>query len=274
MPFQTTSIAPPTRPKVTIAFAGLMVLRPGANNTCEVGIHRFNTSHETRATLIVQRPNRPPTLVSLLQGPLEAPFEISLNPDPNPLMGDFCVFAPSCDPFVRNAGTNHELDYRWSVNVRDLHPRLELNNGAQPFVTLKTGILYTSSLTIDGLSPRFIRRGSPAREIELHRIASSLAAAIITPDTHEVRLRWRDFGAVLELELPRRNDPVNTCYTVMFSNEPTKLKPEPHDEMMLYYRILHDGGIRLTDDQRFTLTYNSEDPVTDEVPCLSLIQNP
>lgn len=274
MPFQTTSIAPPTRPKVTIAFAGLMVLRPGANNTCEVGIHRFNTSHETRVTLIVQRPNRPPTLLSLLQGPLQAPFEISLHPDPNPLMGDFSVFAPTPEPFVRNARTNHELDHRWSVNVRELHPRLELNAGAQPFVILRTGILYTPSLTLEGLSPKFVRRGSPPREIELHRIASNLAAAIITPDTKQVRLTWRDFGDLVQLELPRISDPGNTCYTVMFSNEPTKLKPEPHDEMMLYYRILDDSGVGVGVDQRLTLTYTSEDPVTDEVPCLSLRQNP
>jgi hypothetical protein len=273
MPFQTTVIAPPTCPKVTISFAGLMVLRPGANNTCEVGIHRFNTSHECRVTLIVRKPNRPPTLVPLIKGPLEAPFSIRLHPDPNPLMGDFSVFAPTPDPFVRNAPANHHLDYRWAVNVRELHPLLELNEGAQPFVTLRTGILYTPNLTLEALSPKFERRGSSPRE--MHRIASNLAAAIITPDSKRVRLAWHDFGKLVQLELPRENDPENTTYTVAVTNEPPKINAEAHDEMALYYRILQDGGgIGIASDQQFSLTYTSSDPRTDEVPCLSLLQNP
>lgn len=272
MPFQTTAIAPPMNPKVTIAFAGLMVLRPGANNTCEVGIHRFNTSHEFRVTLIVRKPNRPPTLISLVKGPLEAPFEISLHPDPNPLMGDFSVFAPTPEPFVRNAQASHQLDSRWAVNVRELHPLAELNEGAQPFVRLRTGILYTPNLTLEGISPTFERRGSSPRE--MHRIASNLAAAIITSETKRVRLAWRDFGTLVQLQLPRENDPENTTYTVALTNEPPKINAEAHDEMMLYYRILNDGGVGLASNQRFTLTYSSSDPRTDEVPCLSLLQNP
>ena len=273
MPFQTTSIAPPLRPKVTVAFAGLMVLQPGANNTCEVGIHRLNKSHEIRATLIVQRPNRPPILVSLLQGPLEAPFEISLDSAPNPLVGDFSVFAPTAEPFIRDAGTNNEFDYRWAVNVKDLHPNVELNEGAQPFVILKTGILYTASRTRDTVKPSFVRDDGLIKD--MHKIATNLAAAIITPDTHKVHLSWQDRRKPVELELPRTtNDPVNTCYTVMFTNEPTKLRPEPHKEMALYYKILRDGGAAVKDEERFEIEYEIQNPGTDEVPCLTMTRNP
>ena len=250
-----------------------MVLQPGANNTCEVGIHRLNTSHEIRATLIVQRPYRPPILLSLLKGPLEARFEISLDSDLDPLMGDFSVFAPTAEPFLRDAPTNNEFDYRWAVNVKDLHPNVELNQGAEPFVILKTGILYTASRTRNGIKPLFVRDDGLIKD--MHKIATNLAAAIITPDGHKVHLTWQDGRRTVRLELPRTtNDPVNTTYTVMFTNEPTKLRPEPHKEMELYYKILQVRGAEVTKDEKFEIEYEIDDPGTDEVPCLTMTRNP
>lgn len=274
MPFQTTATPPPTNPKVTISFSGLMVLQPGVNNTCEVGIHRFNTSHECRATLVTRKPNRPPTLLSLLKGPLEAPFSISL--DSNPVAGDFAVFAPPPDAFIRDAPSNHPLDYRWAVNIRDRHVNVGLNEGAQPFVILKTGVLYTPHLTRIGMGPNLINQemmNLSAPPIPLHRIASSLAVSIILPGTRKVQLRWRDFGKEVPLDLPNDNDPANTTYTVAFTNEPVKLNAEPHDEMALYYRILNDGAGPVADTQQFTLQYSGVTR-TDEVPCLSLTKSP
>lgn len=273
MPFQTTGIAPPTNPRVTIGFSGLMVLRPGANNTCEVGIHRFNNSHECRVTLIVRKPDRPATLVPLLKGPLERPFSIRLNPDPNPAGGDFKVFAPTPDPFVRNVPNNHPLDYRWAVNLRHIHPLANLNDGVQPLVTLKTGILYTPNLTLPALSPKLRRPASP--DIALERIASNLAAAIITPVNSRVELSWRDLGNQVSFGLPRDNDPPNTTYNVSFTNEPPSLAADVHDEMLLYYRILEENGVRIQSNQQFSLQYSTQPGTrTDEIPCLSLIQNP
>lgn len=271
MPFQVTPIVPPTNPRITIAFSGLMVLRAGDNNTCEVGMHRFNTSHECRVTLIVRKPNRPATLVPLLKGPLEGPLTISREPDPNPLMGDFAVFAPTADPFVRDAPGNHELDYRWAVGLREIHKDLDLdlNDGAQPLVTLTTGILYTPNLTRDGLGPQLQSVIDPTQKVPLHRIASNLAAAIILPATGGVLLKWRDFGTEVKFKLPRENDPPNTHYTVMFTNEPPKINAEAHDELALYYRILDTGDGGVFSDQQMTLVY-APSAMTDEVPCLSL----
>jgi hypothetical protein len=279
MPFQTTALAPPTNPRVTIAFSGLMVVRSGANNTCEVGMHRFNTSHECRVTLIVRKPNRPATLVPLVKGPFEGPVTISRELAPDPLMGDFAVFAPTTDPFIRDAATNHELDYRWAVGLREIHPDfdLDLNEGAQPLVTLKTGILYTANLTKDGLNPQLETAvkpeppEQPPPAIPLHKIASNLAAAIILRGADKLLLKWRDFGNDRTFELPRGNDHPNTRYTVMFTNEPPKINAEPHDEMALYYRILQvpGFGFGVFSEQQMTLTYGNRS-MTDEVPCLSL----
>lgn len=278
MPFQITTTEPRMNPRVTVTFAGLMVLRPGPNNICEVGLHRFNTSHEIRVTLIIRKPNRQPTLVSLLQGPLEAPFTISHLPDPDPLVGRFAVFAPTPDPFKRDVATEHEFDYRWAVNVADRHPGIDLNAGAQPLVTLKTGILYTPHRTIPDLHP-VLERGRtpvapPTEEIQLHRIASSLAAAITTPAGTSIRFAWRDFGSDQVLDLPRPKDPPNTTYTVAFTNEPPKINAEAHNEMTLYYRILDHSGFAVGSTQQFTLEYPAPNARTDEVPCLAVTKNP
>lgn len=279
MPFQTTNIEPRMNPLVTVTFAGLMVLRPGPNNTCEVGIHRFNTSHEIRVTLIIRKPDRQPTLVSLLQGPLEDEFTISHVPDPDLSMGRFAVFAPTPD-FKRDDTTDHELDYRWAVNVADHHPGVDLNSGAQPLVRLRTGTLYTPHRTIEDLHP-VLERGRTALDpptdvIQLNRIASSLAAAITTPDDGTVvQLAWRDFGGRDTLTLPRPKDPEDTTYTVAFTNEPPKLKGEAHNEMTLYYRILESGtGFAVGSAQQFTLEYPASGARTDEVPCLAVTKNP
>lgn len=276
MPFQTTATPPRTNPRVTISFSGLMVLQPGDNNTCEVGIHRFNTSHECRVTLVTRRPNRPPSLLSLLKGPLEAPFSVGYDVDPNPGIGDFAVFAPTPEPFVRDAPSNHVLDYRWAVNIKERHPNVDLNAGAQPFVTLKTGILYTPNLTRIGMGPNLINQemlNASQQPIQLHRIASNLAVSIITTGTRKVRLKWRDFGNEIQHDIPNDNDPVNTTYTVAFTNEPVKINAEAHDEMALYYRILNDGGAQVADRQQFTLQYTAIGR-TDEVPCLALTKSP
>src|SRR5262245_20634996 len=163
MPFTPTNVPPSTTPLVTVAFSGLILLRPGANNTCEIGVHRFTRDHQFHVVLVVERleqqnptpppatvpPPLPPEIVPLLVGPLFAPFSISLEPDPG--AGDFKVFAK--DPFNRLVPPSHPLDYRWAINFRDLHLNLDFNEGARPVGTLKTGVLYTPNLTDPSLAP-------------------------------------------------------------------------------------------------------------------------
>jgi hypothetical protein len=269
MAFEITANEPAQNPPVTVTFSGLMVLKPGPNNTCDVGVHRFDREHLFQVILIESKPNRPPALTPLFLGPLMAPFSVGLSSEPE--VGDFMAFAPTPDPFVRSA-ESHEKDFRWAINFREHHQDAQINGGAEPGISLKTGVLYTPNLTRPGLAPRLTRQGG---DIQLHQIAEDLAVSIVPPVDTNVVLQWEDLGVKKIVTLPLDGDP-NTTYTVAFSNNPPNLTvtPNEHDELALYYRILKDGNSNPIDDAlqfRLAIAANAR---SDEVPCMSTTLNP
>ena len=267
MPFRTTNVPPLMHPRVTVEFAGQMLLEAGVDDTdtsrtCEVGVNRYVSTHTLNVILIVIRPDKPPTLIPLLKGHLTSPFTIRLDPDPGD--GDFKVFAPTADPFIRTAAAgNDDLDYRWAVNIRSIHPTARRTEGAEPVAKLRTGVLYTPTLTRPGLDPRFEREGLPP--IPLFRVAAELAASIVPPADKKVRCEWRDLGDPFSLTLPRDADPAGTIYTISFLNDPPLSAPL-HDELALYYRVLQAGGFPIDLADRFAMKYTSAIR-TDEIPC-------
>lgn len=273
MDFQKTVNPPAVKPPVTLTFSGLMVLEPGPNNTCEVGVHRFNRDHLFQVMLIVNQPDEAPVLIPLLAGPLTAPFTVRLDPDPNPDGGDFIAFAPTPGAFVRNHAANHVKDFRWSINLIPLHPNVRTNRGAEPRIMLKTGVLYTPNLSHVSLAPRLVREGSP--DIPLNQIAADLGVSIVPPDGTSVFLEWEDLGDVQRQRLPRvRNedgeeaaDPPGTTYTVSFINYPPNLSDPSHDELAHYYRIMEENGTRILHNAQFSLAFASGARL-DIAPCM------
>lgn len=288
MPFTPTNVPPSTTPLVTIAFSGLILLRPGANNTCEIGVHKFNRDHEFHVFLVVEKlvqPNPtpppptvprplPPVLVPLIAGPLTAPFTIRRDPDPNPAAGDFRVFEQN--PFTRVVPPSHPLDQRWAINFRGLHANAHPNDGVQPVGTLKTGVLYTPNLTDPSLVPD-LRTTTGAPPIPLNQIASNLGVSIDVPITTPqtgVALEWRDQGDPVSLVLPRpRDDASTTKYTIYFINEPPIINAEDEDEFANYYRVLEIAGAPIPTNQRFQLHF-ATGTRTDEIPCAPGTLNP
>jgi len=288
MPFTITNVPPSTTPMVTIVFSGLMVLRPGANNTCEIGVHKFSRDHEFKVLLVVERlvqPNPapppttipvplPPVVIPLLVGPLFAPFTISRDPDPTPGGGDFMAFARY--PFNRVLPDSHPLDYRWTINFKDLHYNARANDGVQPVGILKTGVLYSPHLCDPELEPTLIKQSQP--DIPLNQIASSLAASIDVPinppaQTH-VKFQWQDLGDQVPLVLPRNgDDPSTTRYTIYFINEPTRFNYDEHEELSYYYQVLENGGAPFPTAERFALHF-AAGIRTDEIPCAPVTLNP
>src|SRR5687767_8760070 len=127
MAFTITNTEPSTTPKVTVVLSGLLVLQPGTtNDTCEIGVHKFDRGHLFQAKLLIKKTNRPPILLSLLNGPLLSPFEIRFIPDagsePAP---DFKAFARP--GFDRTPANSHPLDHQWSINLRSKHSNVRLN---------------------------------------------------------------------------------------------------------------------------------------------------
>jgi hypothetical protein len=254
-----------------VEFAGLLLLRPRANNTCEIGIHRWTATHMFQVMLIVNKPNRPSTLVRLIAGPLTGPLAIGL--DPSPTSGDFQAFAPTPPPFVPtpNPSDNIARDYRWAINMYALNPYADYSDGARPVATLSTGVLYTANLTPQDLEPKLIRGILPP--IPLYHISADLAAAIQPPANTNVKLEWSEFGESKSLVLPRRHDPPNTTYTISLINEPPMSSTPEHDELGLYYKVLVANGAPIPILEHWRLQYAYSER-TDEIPCMPVLLEP
>ena len=255
--------------KVTIKFAGLLLLRPGAGDSCEVGIHNLSDTHSFQAMVIVSKPNRPASLVRMVTGPLTSPFAINVTPAP---ATGVRAFALGTDPLERNRA-NDERDFRWALDVREMQGHdVDFNDGARPVATLSTGTLYTSNLTHKELNPELVRGSHRER---LHRFSADLAAAIELPYRSRVELTWDEGGEMRELRLPRRVDrhEPKTTYTVVLLNDPPLTNTAAHDELDYYYEVLeHSGGASIGPLDRYHMSFNTG-PTTDEIPCMPVIIN-
>ena len=261
MPFEKTQILP-SDPLLTVKFSGLLVLQPGADRTCDVGVHKFNRTHLFQAILVVSKVNQAPTLITLLTGPLQSQFLI--RPVPDPGIGDFKVFEK--DPFTQTLPGSDPNDARWAINLQSPGRDITLNQGAMPFVTLKTGVLFTPSLTDKALAPKFIR--PPAAQMQLEHFAPELSVAIDPPKEAKVLLEWTDLGNPMGRLLPLDgDDPATTRYTVYFVNEPPSLDSEPHDELLLYYKILRKKGAPVADVEQCKLIVDKGAVRLDQMPC-------
>lgn len=245
-----------------------MLLKPGAGNSCEIGIHRLSETHSFQAMVIVSKPNRAPSLIRLLTGPLTGPFGIN-STAPG---GGVRAFTTTSTPFVASNEDNDELDFRWALNMRDMQDsEVDFNAGAHPVATLNTGILYTSTLTRRELNAELVR-GTTRRR--LHRFSADLAAAIDLPDRCWLELSWDEGGEFRELRLPRRVDrhEPETTYTVVLLNDPPITTAAAHDELAYYYEVLEHHGVSIAADDRYTMSFTSG-PTTDEIPCMPVVIN-
>lgn len=285
MPFTTTQNEPnPNKAKITITFAGLLLLRPKTERsgvtTCEIGIHKKSgAKHKFQVMLIVQKVTQPPVLIRLLDGPLTSPFTISVSPDPGTGVQ---LFEADTNPFDRSKETtNNKLDSRWKLNLKSLdkHDKADLNDDAKPFATLNAGVLYASNLSRKGLKPvlkKMVKEDREEKEPkvivqELHQIAD-LAAEI--PEGGTVTLAWHDSGEQQFLNLPRPGDLGEATYTIALINDPPISSPVNHDELEEYYKVITVDGQPIKDTDKFTLVYEAPNVKMDEIPCLPITLEP
>lgn len=274
MLFTPTATPPKTDAKITVEFAGLMLLEATANNTCKIGIHRFAKDHTFQATLIVQKANRPPRVIRLQTGIPTSDFKITLVPDT--AVAGIQAFAPTVN-FNRDDNVDNLLDYRWALNIRGLPGQTTVtpNNGATPVVTLNSGILYTPTLS---------RKGQKITQIcttttDLNRIAADLAFAIDLPGdlqppgSPKVVINWSDFGKPQELVLPRPGEEgeLDTKYTLSLLNDPAFSDPKVHDELELYYQVLEQNGGPVQNKCSLEI---ADAPKSDQIPCLPVYLEP
>src|ERR1041384_441891 len=276
MAFPTTTTQPLTAiAKVTVRFSGLLMLKPDPVNHCEIGINRFTRDHLFQIILIVRKPQRPPSLIRLVTGPLTRQFEITLRDSNTGLPRNTVVqaFTPIPGPFIRSNPGNNELDFRWALDLRETHAGIDFNDGALPVARLSVGTLYTTSLTSTSLNLELRQQPGTSPGIRLDRIAGDLAAAINTlPANTTLELTWDELGEPRKLSLPRRTDPPDTTYTISLLNDPPVMSSANHDELPLYYKVLQVGGRLIPIGSRRLLHFTLP-PGTDEIPCMPIILN-
>lgn len=277
MPFTPTTTPPKTDAKITVAVAGLMVLESAAGDTCEIGIHRFDKDHTFQASLIVQKPNRPPRLIRLQTGIPTSDFTINLYTS-TAFVG-VRAFVPTAS-FNRDDKVDNLLDCRWGFNVRSLpnHANVKRGPGASPLVKLNTGILYTPTLSRPGQS---IKQVCGSTSTNLNRVAADLAFAIdmpgdlTLPTSPKVMINWTNFGKPQDLVLPRPGEEgeTTTTYTLWLLNDPAVIDPTAHDELKLYYDVLEKNGGQVPNIEQCRLDIGAA-PKSDQIPCLPVLLDP
>lgn len=270
MPFTPTNVEPDPQSTVTVTFAGLMLLRPGADNTLEVGIHKYNRDHTFQVMLIVNKPCRPPRLIRLLSGPLFSDFEMIVEPGPVEGVQKFVTDEETFDACNGRIG---DKDFRWAINFAALpgHEGVDFNDGAKPIAKLNTGILYTPNLTRENLNP-VLTWGANGQK-PLGRFSADLAASVKLVEDTGMTLRWTELGKVIEIPLPRENDPVGTTYTVALLNDPPYSDPIEHDELFEYYKILRIGDNEVPENFQCHIVLPPNHK-SDEIPCLAGVLDP
>lgn len=269
MAFTVTHTPPDINSTVTVKFAGQLLLRPNGTSMCDIGINRLAQKHDFHLMLIVNKPGLPATLLRLTTGPLTGPGAVTITKSP-PGAG-FKVFTKDAGTFDRANAANSTLDYRWTVDLQELHPGVDFNEGARPLATLNDGVLYTSNLSREGLNPALVR---PGERKDLIRLASDFSAAMDLPAGAVLLMAWNEFGKPKTFSLPRPAsiDPVGTRYTVVLLNDPPAVDDTPHDELDFYYRVLQIGSDPVPAGQRWKLIFDIA-PKSDEIPCLPISLN-
>lgn len=261
--------------KVTVTFAGLMLIKPGPGNTLEAGIHKFSRDHSFQVILIVNQPGLPPRVIRLLQGPLFSDFEMIVNPAGAGVQ----KFVADNNPFVPSNEANNEKDFRWAFNFGALpgHDQVDINDGARPVVKLNAGVLYAANLIHNDLG-LVLRQGF--EETDLERFSIDLAASVDLPEGTKMTLQWKELGEPHYLTLPRATDRDLTTYTVAIVNDPpVYIDPmvsedsSKHDEFDEYYKVLQIGGAPVSEDLRCHIVVPPGHR-SDEIPCLIGVMEP
>lgn len=265
MAFRTTTNKPRSRPKVTVTFGGLLILKPNSDNGCDIGINRFSDGHFFQLLVLVDEPCKPLTVMRIFSGTPTGDIGINASPRRQGVR----IFTGNEEEFDRENAANSALDFRWALDLGLMHEHVDFNDGARPVATLNEGTLYSSKLTREGLNPTV---HSLTDDVPLNRFASDLAAAINLPTDGKVTLTWDDFGVPRSIDLPDPRFSEEATYTIALINQPPGRFAPEHDEITLYYRVMEVAGQPIDPANRCRLEFVSV-PSTDEVPCMPVIIN-
>lgn len=238
MPFNEANLQTlPENPDVIIFLHGQLILEPGEDGECTVGINRCSPSHkfslEVRERM--QDPYIPDNILMRCLGKLEADVDIDLDPPTN---GGVTKFVPG----ARSENVNH-LGWLIDLAGEDFHNCEVVINGTdtEPNVVIREGVLYTAAKT-DESKLRLTRKAGGKNDLPLGSVAAIVGVNIYLGGK-KLKVTFTSDGEEEELTLPPEVAPPNVKhYEIRIANDPTFVDPESdvseHDEFREYYKAV------------------------------------
>jgi hypothetical protein len=265
MPFKPNADTnfPAAPPDVDIRFSGLLMLipalRPDQGTDCIVGVlqapdHSLTISVKDNGTF-----GDVPTPTGR---PITTPVRIYAA---DTGVTKF-VSTPVAIPFpgIEEADLNKIRDFRWSVDLKALHPNsAPASNPARLSLAVRItdGLLYTAARTDPGRLAVHLKSASGPRKC-LNRLAAEIGAYIKLAGMQKLTLEWNDQG-VQRMSLPTASAS-GQGYTVRIDNLPIDRKK--HDDFAAYYDYAID-----TLDARYELSFYriiEEGGANVDAPCM------
>ena len=274
MPFTPSNTLDPN-PSVKIIFTGLLILRPGPTDTCQVFIHNSCNEHSFLVETRRKRPNKPDVVMMRIPGPV--PFTAA---DPTRTHGLLIRTAglpanvKGVKAYNGNVSSTEGTKLADSFDlarILDVSPGNVDGVGGLPSIFIDHGILYTAETVAMNAT---LKKIDGSKIITLATVPTIIAANIyLNPadPAQKVNLTWRQNGQDVSLDL---KGSANHTYEIYINNEPLfeddSASAPVHDEFQEYFKILPE----VRREEQFNLIF-PPGPIPDRgssrTPCMSVV---
>src|SRR2546423_909368 len=254
----------PKWPSVRILFHGLLLWYPDKDGTsCRIGVLRGAPDHYLSIEVRIKKQGDPdfPIMRHF------APMRFSHNDDDTSPGLLITVDTPSKDPHVEvfipdpdfersPTSTSDPQDYRWGVDLDDIHkvelqqnPKLLLrdSNSTEPSIQITEGILHTALKSHDDIEIKKVSLKT-GKEVDFFPIAAIMGINMYLEPTQNLILRWiKEDGLSQELPLPRPDNPLDNpgqlSYEIYIDNNPTFTDHVTHSDFTEFYKAFKVGSL-------------------------------
>jgi hypothetical protein len=279
MPFPHTTDRPDVpvsagQTDIEITFEGLILLRSEDTSNpqikiCEVGVHHGEADHSLVIAISVVGGGN----LWSRGGPLGSTLEMRADDAAQGV----AAFIPDENPFNRSNASNDELDFRWALDLKQMHPTGSVQDGMiRPGVQLNRGILFTSAVTPRPPAMEVFRTGGGQQIHSLRRIAHQLGARVVLNDGEKLRL-VRGGVELYSLPRPPHEVPPGSKYLISVSNSdehpPTAVLGNcTAGDFRRYYHVVTN----VTLPNQFEICFFCPPAMitaTTDVPCMAVVQD-
>ena len=274
MPFTESNLQTlPENPDVKIFLHGQLILEPGEDGECTVGINRCSPSHQFSLEVRerMQDPNIPDNILMRCLGKLEADVDIDLD----------TPTGEGATKFVPGARSENVYHLGWLIDLagEDFHNCEVVINGTdtEPNVLIREGVLYTAART-DESKLRLTRKAGGKNDLPLGSVAAVVGVNIYLQGK-KLKVTFLKDGIEETLTLPPTVAPLNVKhYEIRIANDPLYINPDSdlsnHDEFREYYKAVQKliiNGNDVDDFPKFKLkTEKIPGLGSPTVPCMPI----